>query len=174
MAYVRWMVRRDMPRILAIENQSFEFPWPEEEFLYWLRQKNIYGMTAEFDDWVIGFVIYQFRQTSFQLLNLAVSGAYRHRGVGSLIVSKLAKRLCCRSQRTRIVTEVRETNLPALSFFRSLGFHAVSILRGYYSDTSEDAYLMCYRLPPEAPEATGTLPEPNILEKIARALHLVT
>ena len=35
--HIRWMIRRDMPEVLAIEHASFEFPWCEEEFLRVLR-----------------------------------------------------------------------------------------------------------------------------------------
>ena len=28
--HIRWMIRRDMPEVLAIEEDSFEFPWSEE------------------------------------------------------------------------------------------------------------------------------------------------
>jgi len=45
-------------------------------------------------------------------------------------------------RRSRIVLEVRETNLPAQLFFRSLGFRAISVLKDFYQDTTEDAYLM--------------------------------
>jgi len=41
--------------------------------------------------------------------------------------------------------EIRETNLSAQLFFRALGFRAVSVLRDFYEDTPEDAYLMQYR-----------------------------
>ncbi len=27
--HIRWMIRRDMPEVLAIEDESFEFPWLE-------------------------------------------------------------------------------------------------------------------------------------------------
>ena len=40
---------------------------------------------------------------------------------------------------------MRETNLAAQLFFRSSGFRAVSVLREFYEDTPEDAYLMQYR-----------------------------
>ena len=45
---------------------------------------------------------------------------------------------------TRIMLEVRETNLAAQIFFRSAGFQAVSVLRSFYEDTPEDAYPMQY------------------------------
>ena len=47
-------------------------------------------------------------------------------------------------RRGRIVLEVRETNLPAQLFFRSLGFRATSVLKDFYEDSTEDAYLMQY------------------------------
>jgi ribosomal-protein-alanine N-acetyltransferase len=44
--------------------------------------------------------------------------------------------------------EIRETNLSAQLFFRDLGFRAISLLRDFYEDTTEDAYLMQYRYVP--------------------------
>jgi ribosomal-protein-alanine N-acetyltransferase len=48
--------------------------------------------------------------------------------------------------RNRVLLEVRETNLPAQLFFRDHGFRAVSVLKDFYQDTTEDAYLMEYLL----------------------------
>jgi ribosomal-protein-alanine N-acetyltransferase len=60
----------------------------------------------------------------------------------------MAKKLITKlshDRRSRIMLEIRETNLPAQLFFRTLGFRAVSVLRQFYEDTPEDAYLMQYR-----------------------------
>ena len=51
-----------------------------------------------------------------------------------------------------ILLEVRETNLSAQLFFRNSGFKAVSVLREFYDDTPEDAYVMQYRCQEEAPD----------------------
>jgi ribosomal-protein-alanine N-acetyltransferase len=53
------------------------------------------------------------------------------------LISKLSQQ-----RRNRVLLEVRETNLPAQLFFRSCGFRAISVLRDFYEDTPEDAYLM--------------------------------
>jgi ribosomal-protein-alanine N-acetyltransferase len=53
-------------------------------------------------------------------------------------------------RRDKIVLEVRERNLPAQLFFRSLGYRATSVLKDFYQDTTEDAYLMQYVLPGSA------------------------
>ena len=60
------------------------------------------------------------------------------------MMSKLMGKLS-QQRRSRLLLEVRETNLAAQLFFRALGFRAVSVLRGFYEDTPEDAYVMQYR-----------------------------
>jgi ribosomal-protein-alanine N-acetyltransferase len=142
--HIRWMIRRDMAEVLEIENEGFEFPWSEEDFIRCLRQRNCIGMVAEHADRVVGFMIYELHKTRLHLLNFAVGREFRRQGVGLQMLSKLIAKLSSQ-RRTRIVLEVRETNLPAQLFFRNLGFRAVSVLRDFYDDTTEDAYLMQYR-----------------------------
>lgn len=142
--HIRWMIRRDMPEVLAIESEGFEFPWSEEDFLRCLRQRNCIGMVAEQDDQVAGFMIYELHKSRLHILNFAVGMRFRRSGVASDMVNKLIGKLSTQ-RRNRILLEVRETNLAAQLFFRSAGFKAVSVLRGFYEDTPEDAYLMQYR-----------------------------
>jgi ribosomal-protein-alanine N-acetyltransferase len=150
--HIRWMIRRDMPEVLTIEEDSFEFPWSEEEFLRCLRQRNCIGMVAEYDQRVVGFMIYELNKTRIHVLNFAVARDYRRLGVGRQMVSKLIAKLSSQ-RRTRVALEVRERNLPAQLFFRAGGFRAVSVLRNFYQDTPEDAYLMQFRYRPEAAAA---------------------
>jgi ribosomal-protein-alanine N-acetyltransferase len=142
--HIRWMIRRDMAEVLEIEGEGFEFPWSEDDFIRCLRQRNCIGMVAEHADRVVGFMIYELHKTRLHLLNFAVARDFRRQGAGVQMLSKLIAKLSSQ-RRTRIVLEVRETNLPAQLFFRNLGFRAVSVLRDFYDDTTEDAYLMQYR-----------------------------
>jgi len=142
--HIRWLVRADWPAILAIENTSFEFPWSERGLTKCLRQYNCIGMVAEHDDQVVGFMIYELHKARIEVANFATSPTYRRRGAGTQMVRKLIGKLSSQ-RRTRIVLEVRETNLPTQLFFRACGFRAVSVLHNHYDDTPEDAYLMQYR-----------------------------
>ena len=142
--HIRWMIRRDMQEVLAAEQQSFEFPWCEEDFIRCLRQRNCIGMVAEHDERVVGFMIYELHKNRLHILNFAVHEAFRRRGVGGQMSRKLISKLS-HERRSRILLEIRETNLPGQLFFRQLGFRAVSVLRDFYEDTTEDAYLMQYR-----------------------------
>src|SRR6202022_2600936 len=149
--HIRWMIRRDMPEVLQTEQQSFEFAWTEEDFLRCLRQRNCIGMVAEQGEKVVGFMIYELHKSKLHILNFAVSPACRRGGVGGQMVAKLISKLS-NHRRTRITLEVRETNLAAQLFFRSQGFRAVRVLRAYYEDTGEDAFVMQYRFADDTSE----------------------
>lgn len=141
--HIRWMIRRDMPEVLQIENQSFEFPWSDEDFVRCLRQRNCIGMVAEYDERIVGFMIYELHKNRLHILNFSVREDLRRREVGSQMIRKLVSKLSFQ-RRNRIMLEVRETNLAAQLFFRHHGFRAISLLRQFYEDTPEDAYLMQY------------------------------
>ena len=68
---LRWMIRRDMPEVLAIEQEAFEFPWSDEDFTRCLRQRNCIGMVAEVGDSVVAFMIYELHRTRLHVLNFA-------------------------------------------------------------------------------------------------------
>ena len=129
---IRWMIRRDMAEVLDIETEGFEFPWSEEDFIRCLRQRNCIGMVAEQSEHVVAFMIYELHKTRLHLLNFAVAANARRRGVGLQMMEKLMGKLSPQ-RRTRVVLEVRETNLAAQLFFRGLGFRAVSVLRDFAS-----------------------------------------
>lgn len=146
---IRWLIRRDMPEVLEIERESFEFAWTEEEFLCCLRQRNCIGMVAELDHQIVGFMIYELHKSRLRILNFAVAPSARRLNVGSQMVGRLIDKLS-QQRRKEIILEVRETNVPAQLFFKDKGFVAVSVLRNHYDDTAEDAYYMCYRLDSES------------------------
>lgn len=139
--HIRWMIRRDMAEVLRIESGSFEFPWSEDDFLRCLQQRNCIGMVAEHDEKVLGFMIYELHKTRLHVLNFAVSEDARRRRVGSQMMDKLVGKLSP-ERRTHILLEVRETNLSAQLFFKETGFRATGVLRDFYEDSPEDAYVM--------------------------------
>ena len=159
--HIRRMITRDLPEVLDIEFESFEYPWLEEDFVRCLKQRNSISMVAEKAgkiseneqcreeyDRVLGFMIYELNKHRIALLNLAVHPDYRRRSVGTQMVNKLISKLPS-ERRRRITLEVRETNLSAQLFFRNCGFKAINIFHDFYEDTLEDAYVMNYNYKPQ-------------------------
>lgn len=143
--HIRWMIRHDMPSVLAIEEGSFENPWAENDFLRCLRQRNCIGMVAEKGDDVLGYMLHERHKDKFHLRGLAVHPDWRRSYIGAQMVAKLKRKTAFANLR-RITLEVRESNLAAQLFFRSQGFTASRILRGHYEDTGEDAYEMRHEI----------------------------
>ena len=54
--HICWIVHRNMPEVMEIERDSFEFPWTEEDFIRCLGQMNIHGFVAEYDGRVAGWL----------------------------------------------------------------------------------------------------------------------
>jgi [ribosomal protein S18]-alanine N-acetyltransferase len=141
--HIRWMIRRDMAEVLEAELASFEYAWTEEDFLRCLRQRNCIGMVAEINDRIVGFMIYELHKGKLHVLNFAVAPSHRRAGIGRMMVRKLIGKLATH-KRSKITLAVRERNLAAQLFFRGQDFKAVRVLRDYYEDSREDAFLMEY------------------------------
>ena len=143
--HARWMIRRDLPRVLQIEESSFEFPWSKDDFITCLHQRNCIGMVIEHDENVVGFMIYELHKIRIDLLSFAVHPCFRRRGAGKTMINKLIAKLSY--QRRKMITlAVRETNLDGQLFFREMGFRCTNIANQYYEDCpTEPAYFMQYR-----------------------------
>lgn len=142
--HLRWMIRRDMPEVLEIEQFCFDSPWTEDDFLRCLRQRNCICMIAEYGDdqlgvGALGFMVYELHKSRLELLKLAVHPSVWRRGIGTAILDKL-KSKTSHDRRRSLSVVARESNLPCHLFLRSQGFRATRILRGYYEDNDEDAY----------------------------------
>jgi ribosomal-protein-alanine N-acetyltransferase len=149
--HIHWMILANIPMVLAIESESFEYAWTEDDFIRCLRQRNYIGMVAEQDELVVGFMIYELHKNRLHVLNFAVNKRFRRQGIGRAMIDKLVSKLSW-ERRSRIMLEVRETNLDAQRFFKAMGFRAISVLRDFFEDSTEDAYLMQYRYETQATE----------------------
>lgn len=145
--HIRWMIRRDMPRVMQIDGLCFEYSWTEDEYICLLRQRNCIGMVAELRDEVVGYMIYELHKRRLDLIVLAVDPGYSRRGIGSAMIEKLASKLSP-LRRNRITCCVSDSNLHAQLFLRDQGFRAVGVLRGAGIDGS-DEYEMVYRVKEE-------------------------
>jgi [ribosomal protein S18]-alanine N-acetyltransferase len=143
--HLRWMLRRDRAEVLDIERSVFFDPWRDDDFTAALRERNVIGKVAEGGERVLGFSVYKCHPRSIEILNLAVDPNHHRRGIGAALVGGLVGRERCGRRRT-LRALVREYNLDAQLFFRSMGFHCTGILHGFHRALGEDAYRFTYRL----------------------------
>lgn len=150
--HIRWMIRRDMPEVLQIEQDNFDPAWTEADFLERLRERNCIGMIAEHGDMIMAFMTYELHKSKLHLTNFAVHAGFHRCSIGKQLITKLIDKLSP-DRRTRITCEVRETNLNAQLFLKAMGFRAVRVIKNFFEDFNEDAYLMLYKLPVKVEES---------------------
>ena len=139
-AALRHYFRRDLPQMLAIEHDSFDWPWTEDDFVRHLRQPDVIATVAEVDNRIAGYIVYQLNPKWLTLLNIAVDAQYRRGGVGRQMIEKLAAKLHP-LRRSSLRLHVLETNLGGQVFFRACGFRAVAIKDEWFN-TDQPAYEM--------------------------------
>ncbi|MCC7424354.1 MAG: GNAT family N-acetyltransferase [Planctomycetaceae bacterium] len=147
---IRWLIRRDFPAVLNIEQLGNPPYWTEEDFLNALRRKNCIGMVATkpCDDGTaepLGFMVYELDKGSLTIVNFAVHPAFRRKGIGRAMVNRLIDKLN-QQRRHSFFVRTRESNLVAQRFFSACGLRAEWVDRGHFEDTGEDAYLFAYRI----------------------------
>jgi [ribosomal protein S18]-alanine N-acetyltransferase len=76
-----------------------------------------------------------------ELESVAVAPAARREGVGKALCEEVFA-WCKREGAKEISLEVRSQNAAAIALYRSLGFEAAGVRRGYYRDPEDDAILM--------------------------------
>jgi ribosomal-protein-alanine N-acetyltransferase len=94
---------------------------------------------------VAGFIVASLLPPQAELEIIAVAPQFQRRGLARRLFTALASELRT-GQPTEILLELRASNLPALTLYRSLGFTEAGGRPRYYHDPIEDALLMRLRL----------------------------
>jgi ribosomal-protein-alanine N-acetyltransferase len=141
---IRRAAPADIAAIVAIEKESFIDPWDQSVFLEAFTYFPSTYFVAICDGAVAGFVVGGLEDTGENiyghLCNLGVTSAYRHRGIGKLLVRRFEHQVALQLG-TGVQLEVRVGNTVAQRFYRRLGYRNVFEIEGYYSD-GEDALVM--------------------------------
>lgn len=132
----------DIPTLAALEKDCFPRPWSEAAYADSLAAPGTGGFSATRidNDLFIGYVLFGIIADEMHIYKLAVAGPYRHRGIGTRLMTS-ALELAYRRKIRRIILEFRESNRPASRFYRQLGFFAAGRRKRYY-DNQENAILM--------------------------------
>lgn len=146
MVTTRWMQTKDLDSVTSIELKNNEFYITKEELITLLRRKSVVAIVAIDNDKVIGFIVCELMNRRIQILDMAVHHAYQLKGVGTLLIDKLKEKLSPK-KRTKISIEVRETNLGLQLFLQKKEFLGIEVLKDYYPDTHEDAFVMTFIVP---------------------------
>ena len=124
--------------------------WDEAAFASLLALPGRTALVAS-DGEPAGFILLGQAADEAEIVTLAVSPAWRRRGIGRALVTAAAAHAGA-SGAARLFLEVAEDNAPALALYAALGFTPVGRRRSYYArhDGAADAIVMALPLSPSS------------------------
>jgi len=137
------MCEQDLEAVLAIEAASFSPPWTRGHFLDEMRSPFGFPLVAQAPDGgVAGYLCLKMVLDEAEILDVAVSGSLRGRGIGRILMESALD--FCRARGTALLClEVRVGNDAAITLYHRLGFRETGRRKRYY-ENGEDAILMDY------------------------------
>ena len=135
----------DLDEVMAIERASFRFPWSMGFFRQELQVACARSILAEIDGKIIGYVLFWILPGAVDIHNIAVHADFRRRGLARTLLARVIED-AKRQSITRVLLEVRKSNLPAQKLYEKIGFLTTGVRTGYYSDNGEDAFAMALEI----------------------------
>jgi ribosomal-protein-alanine N-acetyltransferase len=139
---IRRMRDADIPAVLLVEKDSYEFPWSAGNFVDSIHA----GYSAwvyEIGGEIIGHAVLMIALDEAHLLNITIAPAWRRQGLGRVLLQHSLD--AAREQQVRtLFLEVRPSNRPAIELYEKSGFEAFALRKGYYpaQQGREDALVM--------------------------------
>ena len=147
---VRRAESRDLDAIVAIEAEARPWAarWPRESYLATAASGDTATFTwvAEHAGEVAAFLLVRYAGGEMEILNLAVAGRARRRGIGRALVRAALADAATRGI-ARAFLEVRESNAPAIALYGALAFTSAGRRPGYYREPDEDGLILARPLP---------------------------
>ena len=112
--------------------------WPLESYDRLASLPGAVALVCEAENGLTGFLIARQVADEAEVLNLAVLAEARRKGQASALLAAAFDRFR-RLGVTRVFLEVRESNQPAIAFYRKHGFAPSGRRKAYYRDPVEDA-----------------------------------
>lgn len=142
---MRRMTVSDLPDVLNIERQNYQFPWGEDIFKDCFNANYNLHVCEDLDK-ILGYSIVAMAVGEAHILNISVDPAEHGQGIGRKLLAHLIEN--ARGKVETIFLEVRPSNTGAIALYKNTGFNEIGIRKGYYpaENGREDALMLALQL----------------------------
>lgn len=128
-------------QVAALEKLCFSDPWSETSVASELDNPLSLWLIAEEEGTVLGYVGSQTVLDETDMMNIAVRPECRRRGIAAALIGELVNQL--REHGSHVLRlEVRESNVPAIALYESMGFTQLGLRKNYYRNPKENALIL--------------------------------
>ena len=143
MIELRRMQLADCERVAAISGQTLPEGWSYQEICSVLQYDyNIYYVAWDtVAEDIAGFAGIMVLAEDAELLNIAVDPEFQRKGIGAMLLERVIQEAWnCGAE--RMLLEVRAGNIQAQQLYEQYHFHVIGSRKRYYSNPTEDAWIM--------------------------------
>ncbi len=138
---IREISEQEISQVAALEKDIFSDPWSSQGIRETFEQNQARIVGAFADGRMAGYLIVYYVLDEAEIARIAVNQEYRRLGVAGELMRWLLAFLDEQGL-TRILLDVRESNLAARTFYEKWNFQVDGIRKRYYQNPEESAVLM--------------------------------
>lgn len=141
-----------MPRVAALEAESFSTPWRAATFHSMLGRSGAVLRVLEVPPIAVaGYAVLWCVVDEGELANIAVDPRLRGRGLGGYLLDRVVEEAERRGVES-LYLEVRDSNRRAREMYAARGFEEFGVRKDYYERPREDARVLVKRLGQGGPD----------------------
>ncbi len=123
--------------IAAIETACFSSPWNPLALEAELDNECSHMLSAVENGRAVGYVLLYIVAGEADIVRVAVLPEFRGQGIARALLQQALSKVG-----GAVFLDVRESNIPAINLYKSLGFEDTGVRKDYYSNPTENAVLM--------------------------------
>jgi ribosomal-protein-alanine N-acetyltransferase len=123
---------------------NFNDGWTESMIISAFNGGRFFAFGAFIEDKLIASVTLSLGDEDADIEGIVVDKSQRGKGIASQLID-MAHDFIKENGKQKVLLEVRESNLPAISLYKKVGYKKISVRKRYYSD-DENALVMLKEL----------------------------
>jgi ribosomal-protein-alanine N-acetyltransferase len=156
---IKQLEESEIMEVLQIQESNNLGKWSFADYLSVIENKKTAKLVVKFKDKTIGFVIMRLIKlwankhlllnesgsgnpfSEGEIYNMGIHNSYKKNGIGTLLLNYLIQN-CETYSLMSVWLEVRESNYPAINFYKKNNFEKIYTRKNYYDNPKENAIVM--------------------------------
>ena len=134
------LYKNSISEILALYNGNFSDGWTESMLDSGFDGGRLFAFGAYMDKKLVGVITISLSLDDADIEGVVVDKEFRCKGIAKALIERAHDFILSKGIK-KVLLEVRQSNAPAISLYKSVGYTQISTRKGYYQD-GENALIL--------------------------------